>query len=183
MKRLIHTAILTAILQVLGSSAFGLAGGVDEYLLKAVFFERFTRFVDYGIPEPDGDEFFAITVFGENPFGNRLEQVYKDYRILNKKVKIVYAARINEIGTPDILYIGKDKKAELEDLLVHIQGFKTITIADSPAFSASGVMINLQVIDEKIRFEIDVEAAAMQNIKFDRILLINAIIVKHQADK
>jgi len=44
-------------------------------------------------------------------------------------------------------------------------------------------MINLQVIDEKIRFEIDVEAAAMQNIKFDRILLINAIIVKHQADK
>ncbi len=80
-------------------------------------------------------------------------------------------------------YIGKDKKAELEDLLVHIQGFKTITIADSPAFSASGVMINLQVIDEKIRFEIDVEAAAMQNIKFDRILLINAIIVKHQADK
>lgn len=183
MKRLIHMAILSAILQVLSPLTFGLAGGVDEYLLKAVFFERFTRFVDYGNPKPDHDEFFVITVFGENPFENRLEQVYKDYRILNKKVKVVYAGRIDEIGTPDIVYIGKDKKAELEELLVHIQGLKIITIADSPLFSGSGVMINLQVVEEKVRFEIDIEAAAMQNIKFDRILLINAIIVKHQMDK
>jgi len=68
-------------------------------------------------------------------------------------------------------------------IYLFIFSFKTITICDSPAFSASGVMINLKLIDENIRFEIDVEAAAMQNIKFDRILLINAIIVKHQADK
>ncbi len=183
MKRLIHTAILTVIFQVLGSSAFGLADGVDEYLLKAVFFERFTRFVEYGSPEPDNDEFFVITIFGENPFGKRLEQVYNEHRILNKKVKVVYAGQIDEIGTPDILYIGKDKKPELEELLLHIQGCKTITIADSPIFSGSGVMINLQVADEKIRFEIDIESAARQNVKFDRILLVNAIIVKHQTGK
>lgn len=183
MKRLIHTAILTLIFQVLGSSTFGLADGVDEYLLKAVFFERFTRFVEYHSPEQDHSEFFVITVLGENPFGDRLEQVYRDHPILNKKVKVIYAGQIDEIGIPDILYIGKDMRTALDELLVHIQGYKTITITDSPVFSGSGVMINLQVMDEKIRFEIDIEAAARQNIRFDRILLVNAIIVKHQTGK
>lgn len=165
-------------LQVLAPLVYGLADGVDEYLLKAAFFERFTRFVDYGQQSPAEEAVFVITVFGENPFGNRLDQVYRNQPILNRKVKIVYTDQLDEIGTSDILYIGADKKQEIKNVLFRIKGKHTITIADSPDLSGSGVMINLLLVNDKIRFEIDIEAANKQKIKFDRILLANAIIVK-----
>ena len=165
-------------LQVFVPVVYGLAEGVDEYLLKAAFFERFTRFADYGPPQVEQDRFFVIAVLGENPFGDRLDRVYKEQRILNRPVKLVYTDRVDQIGRPDILYIGQDKRKELEDILARIQGHQIITIADSPALSGKGVMINLLLVDNKIRFEIDLDAASKQNIKFDRILLANAIIVK-----
>jgi|GEM_PF-767226 len=183
MKRLIHSAVFAVLLTAVTTVSLGLAGGVDEYLLKAVFFERFTRFIDYGSQEPNTDSFFVITVFGENPFGNRLEQVYQNQTILNRKVKLIYTDQVDQIGNPDILYIGKDKKLELEKLLLRIQGTQAITVTDAAAFSGSGVMINLRIIDDKIRFEIDLESAGRENIRFDRVLLVNAIIVKHEGTK
>jgi hypothetical protein len=166
------------LLQVFAPSVYGLAVGVDEYLLKAAFFERFTRFVDYGEQPAEQDRFFVITVFGENPFGNRLDQVYRNQRILNREVKIVYTDSLEQIGASDILYIGENKRQEMDSVLIRIKGHYTITIADSPNLSGSGVMINLLLANGKIRFEIDIEAADKQKIKFDRILLANAIIVK-----
>ncbi|MDD4190733.1 MAG: YfiR family protein [Mangrovibacterium sp.] len=183
MKRRIHTALVLLLLLVQCSPAFGLTAGVDEYLLKAVFFERFTRFIDFGYNTAVRDSFFVITVFGENPFGDRLEQVYRDQRILNRKVKVTYTGQVDQVGTPDMLYIGKDKKEELGALFQSLHGYPTITIADSPSLSGSGVMINLLVIGDKIRFEIDLEAAGEKNIKFDRVLLVNAMIVKHEKTK
>lgn len=165
-------------LQALTPSVYGLAGGVDEYLLKAAFFERFTRFVDYGAQPSGQDRFFVITVFGENPFGSRLDQVYRNQRILNREVRLVYTDSLQHIGASDILYIGEDKRQEMDSILFRIKDHHTITIADPPNLSGSGVMINLLLANGKIRFEIDIEAANKQNIKFDRILLANAIIVK-----
>ncbi|WP_423128704.1 YfiR family protein [Gaoshiqia sp. Z1-71] len=178
MKQARQILFLTLMLQVFVPVVYGLAEGVDEYLLKAAFFERFTRFVDYGTQPADQDRFFVIAVLGENPFGDRLDRVYKEQRILNRQVKLIYTDRVDQIGRPDILYIGQDQRKELEHILASIQGYQTITIADSPAFSGKGIMINLLLIDNKIRFEIDLEAASKQNVKFDRILLANAIIVK-----
>lgn len=180
MKRYIHITFFTLILQILFLTVPGFEKGVDEYLLKAVFLERFTRFIDLGAATSGRDSLFVVTVFGENPFGDRLEQVYRDQRILNRKVKLIYTDQLDEIDNPDMVYIGKDKKDELDELFQHIQGHRTITIADSPVLSGSGVMINLLVIGNKIRFEIDLEAAGKKDIKFDRILLVNAIIVKHE---
>ena len=183
MKRMICKVVAGAMLTLMTTFTLGLADGVDEYLLKAIFFERFTRFVDYGPLNPDPDSSFVITIYGDNPFGNRLEKVYLHQNILNKKVKVMYADQLDQIGDPDILYIGKDKKQDLEKLLLRIRNTRTITIADSAVFSGSGVMINLLIVDNKIRFEIDLDSASRQHIKFDRVLLVNAIIVKHEGTK
>ena len=177
MKRLFQILFLSIVLQLFAPPVSGLPEGVDEYLLKAAFFERFTRFVDYGGNSGVTDKPFVVTILGENPFGKRLDQIYSDQRILNRKVKLIYTGDLAKIGEPDILYIGPDKRKELKEVLAQVEGRQVITIADSPVFSKSGVMINLLLVNDKIRFEIDLEAANKQKIKFDRILLANAIIV------
>jgi hypothetical protein len=179
MRKYFRQVVCTFLPLIICLTASGLTKGVDEYLLKAVFLERFTRFIDYGTAPSENQGDFIIAVYGHNPFEQKLEQVYASQTILNRKVRIVYAQSADAIGNPDILYIGKDRLGELEEVFSQISDSRTLTISDSPGFSGKGVMINLLVANEKIQFEIDVEAAAKKNIRFDRILLMNAIIVKH----
>ena len=80
-------------------------GQESEYQIKAIFLERFTRFIEWpnssGIS--DTSTSFIIAVIGDNPFGSILEQTYAKQKIRNKKVEIRY------ISTPDNIADGEGK--------------------------------------------------------------------------
>ncbi|MCD4695436.1 MAG: YfiR family protein, partial [Bacteroidales bacterium] len=60
----------------------------EEYTIKAVFMERFTRFTEWPAESAINDTTkpFVISVIGKNPFGNLLEETYSSQKILNKNV-------------------------------------------------------------------------------------------------
>ena len=75
-----RTGIRTSILILLALLCLPLmaAAQTGEYTVKAVYLERFTRFVEWpeGAAIEDTTESFVIAVLGEHPFGDTLDEVY-----------------------------------------------------------------------------------------------------------
>jgi hypothetical protein len=147
-----------------------------ETLVKAVAFEKISLFINW----PDGTDNhdkFIITVLGENPFGNTLEQLYKDKTIKGKKVVVNYITTIKDLGKCDILYISKMKISELKKIVSYAESLHVLTISDTYGFAEAGCFINLYEFDNKLRFEINQRKLLDAGFTVDyRLLRVSKVI-------
>ncbi len=156
----------------------------EEYLVKAVFFERFSRFIEWP-PEAELDSPgvpFVIGVIGDNPFGSLLDTLYATKSIKNKQVEVRYLASIDEIKNCHLLYIAQNDKNRLKEILRHSSSSSVLTIADSMGFGQRGVGINMYLEDGQIRFEINNKALSKSGFIVSSLLLKVARVV-HTAEK
>jgi hypothetical protein len=153
---------------------------MSEYTVKAVFLERFARFIQWpaetNVNNPDKP--FVIGVIGDNPFGPVLEQLYQKRRIKNKEVEIRYINRIEEINGSNILFISSSCKDNLEEIIRALQGRPILTVADSKGFSKANIHINLYSPRKEIPFQINPAALRSSGLRVDYRLLVLAGIKK-----
>lgn len=127
----------------------------SEYVMKAVFFEKFSRFIEWPTELSNPNEPFIVTVLGESPFNNILEDIYSTQKIKNRKVIINYVSKISNIKGTHILFISNSEKTHLADILNYSKDKPILTISDTEGFAKQGVLINYYIEDNKIRFEIN----------------------------
>ena len=151
---------------------------VDEYYLKAVFLERFTRFVTFKEEEASSQDDFCISMYGENePLRDYLTSVYEKQFIQNKPVAIYFVSKISEIKPYGILIVCKNKEHDLGEIGKAFAGKGILVVGDTPGFASKGVVINMIIQDRKMRYEINPRTAATYAIEIDRLLLSNAILI------
>jgi hypothetical protein len=151
-----------------------------EYLLKAGYIEKFTHFVEW--PEitniNDTTSVFSIAVIGENKFSNAIEEMFTKVKVKNKKVRISYISSINEIKDLMILFISESKKDKLDEILNYTTGKPILTIGDTKGYGKKGVIINMFIDDNYIRYEINMKALNKSGLQISSLLLNSAIIIK-----
>lgn len=156
----------------------------SEYLLKAVFIEKFTRFIEW--PEryqlADSTQPFIIGILGKNPFDVDLSALFHDQTIKNKPVEIHYYERINDISACNLLFISESEKERIREIVDFLDEKPILTVGDSDAFSGQGIIINMFISDNKIRFEIDEEAVHRAGFHVSYLLLKEAVIVNSNRD-
>ncbi len=151
----------------------------DEYLMKAGFLERFTRFIEWPGETniADNTKPFIISVIGENPFDKKLDQFFKTTKIKNRKVEIRYILELEEIQDSHILFISKSKRKQLSGILLLTQDMPVLTISDTDGFGKKGVHINFFMEQNKIRFEINKNAIQKSGLQISYLLLNVAKII------
>ena len=151
----------------------------EEYKVKAVFLERFTRFVEW--PEDadldDPSMPFIICVIGNNPFKEILEQAYEKRTILGKPVKIHYISSLKDITPCHLLFVSSSMKPRLEEILSYTNDKPILTIGDTEGFAEKGIHINFYLRGESTRFSINETAVRNSPLKMDFRLLQYAKIV------
>ncbi len=157
----------------------------SEYTVKVVLFERFARFVAWPeeSPKPDTTQPFVIGVIGKNPFGTILEDIYTDRKIQSKKVKIRYITEPAEIGDCRILFIPKSEEEELSKILYFTKKKPILTVSDTRGFAQQGVLINLYLKEDKVRFEINEAAVKESGLTMSHLLLRYGDIINHAGEK
>jgi len=145
----------------------------QEYELKAVYLERITRFMKW--PDEaqrfnDAKE-FIIGIFGENPFGAKIEDLYIGRKMNNKPIKINYLTNLNEIDKCQMLFIPHSKRKELSQILDITYKKPILTVGDTHGFSEKGVLVNLLILDDQIRFEINEQGFHDSGISIDTLIL------------
>lgn len=146
----------------------------DEYLMKAVFLEKFARFSEW----PTTIDTFQIAVLGESPINGRLKYVYSTVKIKNKPVKIHYINSIGELQNPQILFISSSEKKEISDILERTSTQPVLTISEASGLCEKGVILNFYTTTEgTIHFEINQNALKNSGIEMDVYLLEYAKLI------
>jgi hypothetical protein len=163
----------------LPSGAFAQADAYTEYTMKAIFLERFTRFVEWP-PRAEIDDTskpFIIAVIGNNPFGPKLDNIYSTQKIRNKKVKIIYASNVDEIAGCHLLFISKSEEKRLDKIISLTRDKPILTVSAAKGFAEKGVLINFYILNGLIRFEINETAVRESGLSTSYLLLKTARIV------
>ena len=162
--------LLLAFLIILASqiATVSFASNISEYKIKAAFIYNFARFTQW----PDDTNVFKICIYGENPFGSYIDNL-NGKKINHEVVKIIHTRLIEEVKSCRIAFLNimPPKQRLFERALDKIKGSHVLTVADAANVTRFGVMIGLQIENDKVGFEINNTAAKASELKISAQLL------------
>ena len=156
-----------------------------ETEIKAVYLERFTRFIEWPkhSASADASQPFVLGVIGKNPFGSTLNAIYKNIKIKNRSVLLAFYSNKAQISRCDLLYISSSEKDSIRSILALIGEKPILTVGDSKGLAEQGVHINLYRKNNKLHYEINESALLKSGFTVWAQLLNSAKIVNPQERK
>ena len=160
--------------------------GSSEYLIKAGFIYNFAQLVQW--PDaafPQSDSPIVIGIVGNDPFGATIDSVVQGKK-LNGRSLVVKRFRwgkdTREIKDCNILFVSSSERERLDEIIQAVKSLPILTIGETPGFATRGGIINLTLEGNRVRFEVDIEAAKQANVNISSRLLALARIVPLVAD-
>jgi hypothetical protein len=154
----------------------------EEYRVKAAFLFHFAQLVDWPA-EALGDEKNPLTVctMGKDPFGGDLETTLQGKSIGNRAVQIKHLKERQEVPGCQVLFIGNSERKDLPALLAALKDAAVLTVGESDDFAKQGGMIGFSMDNNKVRFDINVDAASRAKLKISSrlLLLAKSVIGNH----
>lgn len=170
-------AALYALCASVASPIGGAVDGYPEDSVKAAFVLRFAGYVTW--PEdalPPGR--FTIAVLGDSDLAVNMQRLVKGRPLLGRRVEVRRIASIRDAAEAQILYVGRDRRGRLQELLAPLAKRHLLIITDESDGLAEGGMINLLVADQRVRFEISRAAARAAGLSISSDLLALAVRVR-----
>ena len=174
--------ILNAVLLLMpaASELMGASQEFQEYQVKAAYLFNFAKFVEWP-KKAFADENTPITIgiLGDDPFGPALDSLAASQEIQGREIVVRRFSRIDGIENGQILFISRNREKLLSDILGRLEGKCVLTVSETRTFAFDGGMINFVIIDDKVRFEINVKAAERAKLNLSSKLLRVARTVRN----
>jgi hypothetical protein len=170
---------VTVALLLVGTAGLGAqTARASEYHVKAVFLFNFAQFVDWS-PEafPDPDTPLVIGVLGDDPFGGFLDQTVSDERLGGRPFQVRRYQSVDEIKTCHILFISRSEGDRPEGILASLKNRPVLTVSDADGFAERGGMIRFVTDRNRVRLQINREAAEAAHMTISSKLLRVAEII------
>jgi hypothetical protein len=179
MKVLVRVLLFAAILQAAAAPpAFTQPSTAQEYELKAAFLYNFAKFIEW--PAAPQEENFIVGVYGEDPFGPKIDALFSGKAIRDNKIVVRRFHAVQELAPCHILFISEPAAAQLPAVRSALEwkGMPgVLLVGESAGFAQSGGMIGFFVEGGRVRFEINQKAAGSAGLKISSQLLKLARIV------
>jgi hypothetical protein len=143
----------------------------NEYALKADFLYRFVDYVywkDYSKKQT-----FKIAILEESPITTSLLNVTK-----NKKIEVKGYKNLNEIGFCNILFVPYNCTVPIETILSKFSGKPVLIVTEQKGYGKKGAHMNFVIVENKLKFEVNLKAINKAGIGISSFLLQHAIIVQ-----
>ncbi len=155
----------------------------SEYLVKATYLYNFARFTEWPsemFDRPDAP--VIICILGKAPFGDAF-RIIKDKVVRGRPLLIRQCQDIRKIKECHILFITSSEEANLAKILSSIKGLPSLTVSDMEGFVQRGGIVRLFTAGNKIRFEVNPQAAKRSFLKISSKLLKLAKIFEEDPAK
>lgn len=180
---------LKSILLLLGviSVTYAQNSKLMEYQVKAAFLMNFAKFVEW--PQQafaDSAAPIIIGVIGVDPFGNDLDSLVVNQKIRRRNLIIKRFNRLADLQFCHILFISASEMIRLEKIVAKTASMHVLTVGEMDNFIQEGGIINLLNRENKVRFEINLDAAEHAGLKISSRLLKlaeNITLTHHSNDK
>lgn len=149
-----------------------------EYEIKAAYLYNFINYIDWpenAFPAPGGT--ITIGIVGQNPFGGALD-VLNGKQVKGRTVALKQISDTKELDQCQIVFINSSEKARLPELLDKLKDSRVLTVSEIDGFAQQGGIINFISEHNKVRFEINPDAARRLGLNISSELLKLAKLVK-----
>jgi hypothetical protein len=178
------TTAMLALSLMLGWTAQCVAQVPDdssEYLIKAGFIYNFAKFVEWpSAAFADSDSPIVIGVLGNDPFGPTIDRIVEDKKIGSRGFivkRFKWGKDLKDLHDCKILFIAGSERAHIDEVLQMVKGLPILTVGETPGFAERGGMIRFVLEDNRVRFEVNVEAARQADLNISSRLLTLARII------
>lgn len=143
-----------------------------EYDVKAVFLFNFAHFVEWPPAAFAGSNTpLCIAVLGENTFGKALDETIRGESIQNRKLRVQYFRKVEDVKNCQLLFVSKSEKARLNQILTAVKSQPILTVSDIEDFATRGGVIKFFPEGSQLRFQINPTAATQAGLKLSSQLL------------
>lgn len=143
--------------------------------VHAAMLYNFIKYVQWP-NEAEGGE-FVVGVMGEDDVFNTLKTWYDGKPKGSKKYVIKKLASAAEAATCQVVYLGRGKSKEFENIKNSVSGKSILTITDGNGLGQKGSCINFKVVDGKLKFELNQATVNSSNLKVSGQLSSMAIMI------
>jgi len=157
----------------------------SEYLIKAGFIFNFAKFVDWPpgtFAQPDSP--IVIGILGTDPFGAIIDQIVQDKKIGGRGFvvkRLKWGTDLKDLKECKILFVGASERVHIDELVQIVRGLPILTVGETPGFAEHGGVIRLVLEDNRVRFEVNVDAARQAGLTISSRLLTLARIIQQAA--
>jgi hypothetical protein len=146
----------------------------SEYAVKAVYLYSFGRYVEW--PKEafaDRSSPFVIGVLGDDPFGGALDEIASKKKIQDRPITVRSFAAVDQLEGPcHIIFVSRLLTADEQSaLLKKTEGKGVLVVGETAGFAKRGAAINFFIDEDRVRFEINADAARRAGLKINAKLL------------
>ena len=129
----------------------------DESYVKAVYLERFTRFIEWPLESDYVPTIppFSICVIDNPKFAKHLITAYEQRMIKKSPVSVKEIKRPTEVSQCHLLFISTKIPKRAKEILAQTKDKPILTVSDTAGFAELGTLINFYISKNKLRFEIN----------------------------
>jgi hypothetical protein len=165
---------------MLFAAGSALAQEIEEYRLKAAVLYNFAKFVEWpkesfsNLRDP-----IVSCIMGQSPVGVALEREAGGKMIDERKFIIRNVSDLHHLAGCQILFVSSSERNRLRSILDEVAGRGVLTVGETDGFASRGGVVNFKLAGNKIRIQINVEAAQRERLRISSRLLSLAELVRN----
>ena len=129
----------------------------SEYDVKAAYlfnFGKFMRHTDNYVRTPT----FEICILGRDPIGKTIDDIAANESIDNRSVRINRLPDVTAANPCAIVFISSYEQENIREDLAILAGMDVLTVSDVPDFLKRGGMIQFVMVENHVRFAVNLDA-------------------------
>lgn len=143
--------------------------------VEAAYLYNFGKFVRW--PASASSHGLNICILGHDPFGTTLDRIVAGEQIDGHRIAVTRLPDTRGIQSCSIVFIDSSEAPRLADAMSTLSALPIMTVSDMADFLDRGGMIQFVVKDDRVRFEVNLEAADKRGLALSSQLLKVAVAV------
>lgn len=146
--------------------------------VKAAFLYNFAQLVEWPSDSPQRNKAsLNLGVWADKERSRRVARIVQGKQVDGRPIVVRVMHDIGALQDCQILLIPSSVSGDTAEVLDAVRDSPILTVGESESFSASGGIILFKIVDDRVRFEINIESATRSRLRVSSKLLRVAEIV------
>lgn len=146
-----------------------------NYKLHSIFIYKFTQYIEWPDKASGGE--FIIGVVGSSPIQAELEALAATKKVGTKTIVVKKLSPTADLSACHIIFLAEGQSSHLSTIAGKISGKPILLISEVTNGAKKGAGINLIIVDDKMKFEMNKGQIEKQGLKVSGDLIKLAVLV------